>query len=550
MKIIIISLTSLVLLFASARIGSTAEFAATVQERQEVVAVVNGEEIFLSELYSAVAEHHRDIKDETTRAQMDLAGVLERLINAKLILQEATDVGLEKRPEIKEKIKRFEDQLMVKLIKNKQFSGLEPDPSDIDSFYQDEIRHWTFKAISFKDFTQAKAFHEELDGEGDFEAVGEKYVNEGLANWEGEEQEVKEAEIVSELSAGFIGKEVGSVTPIFQAFERFFVFKLTDRDYKENSAALVRATRKALNLKKEEILNEFTDRLIEKYVSVDQKVLATVGKGEFIDAAKDSRVLAEIIDDDPILAADLFLYLQGKSYHGGKPSDHIETLKSDPESVLNDALEKRLLLKEARETGFDRTERYKARVSDFEDSLIFGMYMEEFLVPLAQISPEEIKAAYEKRADEFMMSQVVKVDTLTFADGDNARKALDSLKRGADIHWLEANAQGLKGEGGSHDDLILDTLPEEVNSLISGLKEGDAGLYKADQETYKVFVVREFPPREREPFDKVRSKIGTEMFNKRLKQVIEDLADELREISEITIYEDKLYQGPFQQGRD
>lgn len=548
-KGIMFSLTILALLFTSVVPGKTSENTAAVQEGQEVVAVVNGEKILLDELNRSVAERHQNLNEETPTAWVGYAGALERLINAKLLLQEAADVGLEERPEIRTKVQRYQDRILVKIIKSKQYSGLKPDQSDIERLYRDEIRHWKFRALAFEDFERARAFRDELDGEGNFDTVAERHVQEGLANWEGEEKEVKETDVAPEISAGFIGKEVGSVTPIIRAVDRFFVFKLTDVSYQEDPAARERAARKALKLKREEVLDKYTDRLIEKHVSVDQEVLATVGKGEFTDVEKDSRVLAVIIDEDSVLVLDLFLHLQEESYHGGKASDHVEALKSDPKSVLKDALEKRLYLKEARETGIDRTKRYLELVADFESSLLFGMYIEEFLVPQAQVSVEEIKTVYEERWEEFLLPQEIEVDTLTFGDDASARKALESLRRGTDLKWLSENVRGLKVDGVTREKLTLETLPQELKTLFTEAKTGDTGLYKATNDSFKVYIVIDLPPRKREPFDKARPKIARELFDKNMNHVLEDLTAELRELSEITIYEDKLDRGPFPQDR-
>jgi hypothetical protein len=502
-------------------------------QTREVIAVVNGEEIFMDELDAAVAARHQNLDAETKTAWVGYEGALQRLINIRLVLQEARDVGLEERPEISGKVKRYRDQILIKLLKSRQVMGLEPDKSDVDEIYRDEVRHWAFRAIVFEDLEQARAFRDELEGEEDFDTVGERYVREGLADWDGGEREAREADIAPEIAVAFLGKEAGSVTPVIAAVDRYFVFKLTGVSYPENPTARQRAKRRALNLKKEEVLKEHVDRLIEKYVTVDREVLATAGTGDFMDMEKDPRVLTEIADEDPVLVADLVRHLKGKFYHGAKTSDYGKILRSSPEAVLREVLEERMYLKEARETRIDRTDRYQELVADYENSLVFGMYLEEFLVPQAQVPEEEIRTAYEERSDEFLLPLTVEVDSLTFNGGDNARKALESLERGADFKWLSANAQGLTEDGMAREELILDTVPEGLRAVLVDADAGDIRLYEQDDGLFKVVIVRDVPP-----------------FNERLKQAIEDLAAELRDISEITIYEEKLDKGPAGQGQN
>ena len=87
-------------------------------------------------------------------------------------------------------------------------------------------------------------------------------------------------------------------------------------NYPENPTARQRATVRALNLKRDKVLREYTDRLMGKYVTVNQDVLSTVGMGDFTDIEKDTRVLAEIAGEDPVIVADLVSHLKGKFYHG------------------------------------------------------------------------------------------------------------------------------------------------------------------------------------------------------------------------------------------
>ena len=352
------------------------------------------------------------------------------------------------------------------------------------------------------------------------------------------------------LSAAFLGKEVGSVTPVIKALDRFFVFKLTGVSYSEDPDARRRATKKALILKREKVLREYTDQLIEKYVSVDQEVFATIGTSGFTDVEKDSRVLAEIADEYPVLVIDLSRYLKGKFYHGENTSGYGKALQSGFDTVLRDVLEERVYRREARETGIDETDYYRGLVADFENSLVFGTYLEKFLVPQVDVSEEEIKAFYEKRSDEFLLPRKIELDSLTFTEKRNAQKALEGLKRSADFKWLSSNVKGLKEDGVAREELILDTLPQELQTLLAEVQPGDTGLYEPGGDIFKVFVVRAVPPRKVKPLDQVRSRITKELFGKRLSQVIEDLAAELREISEITINNEKLQKGPVPQGLD
>lgn len=516
---------------------------------REVVAVVNDEEIYLDEVNRAVAEWHQSLEGELPTEDISFSSVLDRLINARLLIQEAVDVGLYERPDFTEKVRRYQDQTLIGLLKRPQLSGLKPDNEEIERIYRNETRHWKFRALAFEDPEHAREFRRKLDKESHFETLAELFIKDGKAAWEGGEEEIREADVASEISSAFVGKEVGGITRIIRMAERYFVFKLTAVSYPESPSARAKASRSALVSKRKDILEKFLDQLVDKYVTVDRKILTTVGRDEFSDIKNDKRVVAKISGEDPVLAADLLSYLEDKSYHGGNASEHMETILADPEAVLKKAVEKRLYLKEAREEGIDRSDRYLGMVADFENSLLFGMYMEEFLVPQARVSEEKVRTAYEKRTGEFLLPQKIEMDVLTFSDEGSAEKALASLKGGADVNWLGKNAGGLAQKGVTREQIVPDTLPPELKSNFTGVTQGDIGLYQTGNDTYKVFLIKDLPPREKEPFELVRPRIARELFNKNMEQVFEDLTAELRELSKIIIYEDKLDREPVPQDR-
>jgi hypothetical protein len=257
---------------------------------------------------------------------------------------------------------------------------------------------------------------------------------------------------------------------------------------------------------------------------------------------KDVRVAARIKDEDPVRVADLIEHLNNKFYHGKKASDYEKSLRSDPGAVLRELLQEKVFLKEAAELGLDRTDKYVRSVTEYENSLLFGLYLEKFLAPQARVPEETVREAYEERKEEFLMPQVVSVDSVAFTDQESARKAFDRLKRGADLKWISENTPGLAEEGLVNDELVFGIIPQDLQDKLEKAGPGDVGLYDTGQGIYKIYVVRQAPPRQVQPYEKVRYQIATELFNKRLVKAVEDLAAELREISEITIYKEKLDQ--------
>lgn len=96
----------------------------------QVVAVVNGEEVSLSELNSELQNAPQGGDKTALRA-----AALQNLINRKLMVQQAHDRGIDKDPEFLQRQRRMNDELMISMLGNQVTKNVPvPSQSDIDSY--------------------------------------------------------------------------------------------------------------------------------------------------------------------------------------------------------------------------------------------------------------------------------------------------------------------------------------------------------------------------------------------------------------------------------
>jgi hypothetical protein len=69
-------------------------------EGKEAVATVNGEPITLDEFKRHVLSLHRETEGKETASRKESSGLLERMIDLKLIIQEGRNIGLDALPEV------------------------------------------------------------------------------------------------------------------------------------------------------------------------------------------------------------------------------------------------------------------------------------------------------------------------------------------------------------------------------------------------------------------------------------------------------------------
>ncbi len=115
-----------ILLMASAIAVAGCKRSATGQ----VVAVVNGEEISLSELNS-------ELKNAPTGGDKEVirAAALQNLVNRKLLVQQARDRGIDKDPDYLQRERRMDEQVMIEMLGQQVTKNVPvPTAADMDRF--------------------------------------------------------------------------------------------------------------------------------------------------------------------------------------------------------------------------------------------------------------------------------------------------------------------------------------------------------------------------------------------------------------------------------
>src|SRR5208337_2639152 len=79
------------------------------------LAKVNDESVTVKEVRDALIASHEERAEETAAQKVDYAAILDRLINVRLIIQEARGMGIDELPEVKETVSAHEKQLRGEL---------------------------------------------------------------------------------------------------------------------------------------------------------------------------------------------------------------------------------------------------------------------------------------------------------------------------------------------------------------------------------------------------------------------------------------------------
>ena len=503
---------------------------------KKVVATVNSEPITLDEFNRELPHAQGAKKSE----------LLRRLINISLVVQESNRIGLDELPEIRNMVDVFSKVTLREELMERQVKDIKVDEKEVEKLYKESIKEWKISSLLFEKEDAAKKMAEEIKAGKKFDELSKQYVAEGKAKG-GEQGEWLKVKDIDPQIINVVSKmKTGSVSPIIPFKSGFVILRLEDIRYTENPEAMKQAKEEVLKLKKVQVLKDYSDALIKKYAKVNQDVVKRIdyeSKSPGFEALlKDKRVIAEIKGENPITVGELTQQLKQQLYHGVERAVETKRLNSRKDSALEEILYKRVFRKEALRLGLDKTEGYKDKVKEYENSVLFGAFVNKVIVPDIKLKEEEVKAYYQKHIGDYTFPEMMKIDSLVFSKRQDAEAAIERLRKGTEFQWLAANAEGQVDRNSpgllTFDKKFLTTkdLPEGLQKVISGARAGDFRLYESPNGYFYVLVIQDVIPSKPQPYEEARGIVSRKVFDDQVKKAVEEYADKLRAVSDVKVY--------------
>ncbi len=509
------------------------------------VAIINDERITLKDLHNAAKERIGD--DVEKSKKIEYSDTLNNLINIRLIVQEARNIGIDELPEIKDFIDAYSRVTLREQLMEEHVKDLKADETTADKLYKEAVKEWKIKSVLFEKEDDAKKMLQEIKEGGSFDEIVEKAITLETAKGDIEGQFLKPEKFLPQMADAASKMEIGSVSPVIQTDSGFVIMKLEEIRYPEDPKAKEWAIQESLNHKKGRALEAFDRELKKKYTKVNKKIFDSLDyeskKPGIEKLIKDKRVIAEIKGEDPITVADISSTIKQKFYHGIERAAEGKKINERKLDVLGELLHKRVFRKEALKKEIHKTEKYKDMVRAYEESMIFGAFVQRVVVPEVKLTLEETQKYYDEHIDEYAFPEMLRIKSLVFSKRENAEAAIEKLQKGTDFKWLRETADGqadkdapglLRFEGNV---LTLKDLPDDMQKVLSGVNPRDSRLYASPDNFFYALYIQEVIPSKKQPFEAVKEAVAKKVFSEKLNNaIINEWTDKLREASDITIY--------------
>jgi len=516
---------------------------------EKAVAAVGGDPITLAEFKRALAASHagsmtapdRKIGDPRPPGQIDYSGIIKRLVDIRLIVLEAANMGLNEQPEIRDAVEIYSRDTLIKLLLEQHVQDIRVKDAEVEPSYLQRVQESKIRSAVFKTKDDAARVEGEIQNGIDFNTAADKAAREGYAEVEAEGRFLKNADLHPSVAQIISRMQPGDVSPIVTVgLGKHVLFLLEAVRYPEQLDPEVwrSAQREVLTQKKMQATRQYYEGLRKQVAKIDKELLETIdyeaASPGFEAMRGDKRTLVEIKREDPITVADLTRALDQKFFHGIDQAIAAKRVNAAKAEELERMLHNRILQKVALQKGLDRTKEYELRVREYEEALIFGMFIEKVITPGIQLNIKELQQYYDDHRDRYSAPKMIRMRSLTFGQKSKAIDAIEKLTGGTDFDWLAANAEGQMDRGAAgllrFDGRLLTQqgLPEGLSKAVAGSATGDYRLYSDEARgVYYVLRIEQLVDTGVRPFVEVREEVAETLFDQKLKDAIDTWTDQL-----------------------
>lgn len=507
--------------------------------RAQVVATVNGDSITTDMLAEELGRIHMMQTEVVSRSDYSPEKLLQKLINNRLIVQEAEAIGLADDTVITNAVTRYRENLAYRALMRESM----PDTFTVsDAELQREFaRHYERFDVRFlcvPDSAQASHLADSIRRGAPMDALARELSIDKYKDNGGLSTEHVLRSLPVDLRPAFASSKPGDLIGPAPMWRVWATFRVEGR-HPADPAIFDTVKSDVAQL----IIEEKSNAFRRQYLANLRSYLPV-----FVDTVQVDSIIARMmqgVEDPPFLAATVAASRSLTLAELRKQYIHRAAGRNDrlPQNMLREVLEDQvaiLLLKEAasrQEYVFRPVFDEPARA--VRDSLLIVDYLQDVVAPMVKVTDEEVAAIYEQNKIRYRSPNQYKIASITRATQEEAEADYQLTTGGTDFAWLaKRNSIDLyKEKGGERNWLEAGAFPLEIRAELDSLPLGGVARPAKVEEGYIIMRLLDRKPGEQLPLDKVSGRIRSALVQQKQTQAIDESLRALRESAQIHIDE-------------
>ncbi len=509
-----------------------------------VATIQDGPSVTVDDLATALGSAHEGMGGAKQAGKPDPTAIVNRLVDAKLVVMEGEAMGIDELPEVKEGIKAAQENIGREMLKEQVLRDVRSDPAEVDRLYKQKVQEWKLRSVLFTREDDAKAMAKQLKAGKKFEELATKAVADKKAKGNEPGQFVHGSKLILPVLAVVEKTKAGQVTPPVKIPGGYTVIEVEEIRYPDDPKARAEAEATSLLEQKKKALKKSYDALVKRYVKIDEKLLKKLdfeAKKPGLEAMKkDPRILATVEGQAPITVGLLSTALAEQFFHGVANATQKKRLNSAKGTTLDALISVRVVANEVERVGIPRTAEYQRRLAASTESLVFGAFVRKAVLPDVKLDETKVRKFYEDHRADYSLPAFYKLESIGFTTQKDAEAAVAKLRSGTDFKWLNANADGKLPPGKDTERpkgvLSAKGITPAFAKVMEGARSGEYRVFAATpDQSYAIHVVQVTPP-SAQAYEEVRESISQKLYGEAVQKSIEDWIAKLRKVHPVQVY--------------
>lgn len=516
---------------------------ASPPDTAKVVATVNGEAITTKMVQRELIRIHTAGATDTSRVNFSLDKLVQRMINDRLLEQEARSVGLDQDSAVIEKVNHYRDnaayRAMMKAVFPDTFKASE---DEVRAEFAKDFQRFDIRTLCVMDSALAASLADSIRHGAPMATLAKAHSIDKYKDNGGLAGSYILLDLPLPVQPQALSSKPGDLIGPNYLWRTFALIQIEQRLDPDTAMKLdsVRSSleKVVIGNRRTAAVHAYAQKLrATNQVTVDSSALDSLPLRMAQNVADPKRVIIRVGATRSLTATDLrdqFMF----RIAGNPTRDSRKVLRE----IVDEQIETLLFQTEAAQSNFRDVEDVREPAKAFEDSILVIAYLQDVVAANVSVSQDEIAAFYGQNKSLYHEPSRYKVATLTRNSEQEADSDYTKLQSGADFGWLARHhsTDDARDLGGERDWLTSDKLPADIGGALDSMK---IGAVTKPVKTLEGLVIIKLVDRQAGApmsLDRVKSNLEANVQRKKQLDAIDATVKQLRRSAEIHVHEDVI----------
>lgn len=536
-----------IILIVTAAVSAGAQTPAMSSHGPEVLAIVNGDSINTNDLTTLLIKVHQNMPVEQ-RADFDYYNLVTKLINDRMILQEALAIGMDQEDIVTEPVNKFRTDLAISTFVNEHYAPeIEVTDDAVHTRFENNYKRAQIRTIAVPTLDEAEQLVKQINAGASMDSLAKAVSIDSQRDKGGLHKMKYWKDILDQLRI-VVGKlKVGDLSQPFKYEDSYMILRLEEVEPANpevfgHAEATIR--RSIMMDGRKRAWEGMLDSLRALFpITVNQETLGRIQADSVMLMTKDF----SIDSDQPLLSIEGMPPITEGRFR--KELSHKAMTEANlpfaqqVQNTIDGISDDYLLRAGATKAGYADNPTVVAETEQMMDSVLIEKFLAENIASHIQFKDEELREIYDEDKTMWEEPGDIKLRLILCPTKETADSALTMLRDGANFDYVD-NKFGIKENqyvAAQDEWRQVSSLPADLALKISRISVGGFadGTYQLS-DGWGIFRLSARKPSRLKSYDETVSMLQTIYFQRRFNELMDDLLEQLKQNSNIEIYEDRI----------